>query len=75
MKQGNLDNIENFLFDKFRIVVWKVLLNLSICTASIIILGLFFGNEALVTFLIGINFVGIHLILGSIITGSSSKNA
>lgn len=74
-KEGNLEFLEPFLFDKFKVVVWKVLLNIAICVISIIFLGVLLGNDALVTFLIGLNFVGIHLVLVSVIAGNSAKNA
>jgi hypothetical protein len=66
-----LDKIELFFIERYRDVVWKVIINLSICLGSVILIATLLGTESMISFLLGLNFIGFYYILLAVITGNS----
>jgi len=59
------------LFDsKFSLVIPLVVFNIFLCTGIIIVLGVLFGGQAIIGYVLGLNIVGAHISMLALITGS-----
>jgi len=64
-----------FLDNKLKLVVPRIMINLIVVSGIILILGVLFGGEALVGYLLGLNIVGAHISMLALITGTQLRNA
>ena len=69
------ENEESLFVKLYKDAVWRVLVQLLVCTATILLLGWLFGTESMIGYVIGLNFVAVHLVLNSLLTSYSLKNA
>lgn len=72
---SNLKEVDFLIKGQYQSVIFKVAINIFVTVVCIVMIGIFMGIQSLLSFLLGLNLVGIYICFNSLIIGYSVKNA